>query len=172
MESSLIKCFPAGAAKTTGVYFGAEIGPRPDYQHYAKAHGGEGFRVTKPEEIKTAIEQALKCEKEKKLTVIDLVLSDFNPRWHYRQTNSSPRRTRKARRFGESLVRFMRFVANRPSRVLRPLRSLRLCSEPALSLSKGLALRPILRSKIIAAAQKTRSLPISYTNSYRQCLPA
>jgi thiamine pyrophosphate-dependent acetolactate synthase large subunit-like protein len=80
METSLIKYFPTGAAKTTGVHFGAEIGPRPDYQHYAKAHGGAGFRVTKPDEIKKAVEQALKCEKEKKLTVIDLVLSDFNPR--------------------------------------------------------------------------------------------
>ena len=29
---------------------------------------------------KNAVEQALKCEKEKKLTVIDLVLSDLNPR--------------------------------------------------------------------------------------------
>jgi len=80
METSLIKYFPAGAAKTTGVHFGAEIGPRPDYQYYAKAHGGEGFRVTQPGEIKAAIAQALQCEKEKKLTVIDLVLSDFNPR--------------------------------------------------------------------------------------------
>ena len=80
METSLIKYFPDGAAKTTGVHFGAEIGPRPDYQHYAKAHGGEGFRVTNPQEIKNAIEQALKCEKEKKLTVTDLVLSDLNPR--------------------------------------------------------------------------------------------
>jgi thiamine pyrophosphate-dependent acetolactate synthase large subunit-like protein len=60
--------------------FGAEIGPRPDYQHYAKAHGGEGFRVTNPQDIKSAIEQALKCENEKKLTVIDMVLSDLNPR--------------------------------------------------------------------------------------------
>jgi thiamine pyrophosphate-dependent acetolactate synthase large subunit-like protein len=80
METSLIKYFPTGSAKTTGVHFGAEIGPRPNYQHYAKAHGGEGFRVTKPGEIKNAVEQALKCEKEKKLTVIDLVLSDLNPR--------------------------------------------------------------------------------------------
>ena len=80
METSLIKYFPDGAAKQTGVHFGAEIGPRPDYQHYAKAHGGEGFRVTNPQEIKSAVEQAMKCEKEGKLTVIDLVLSDFNPR--------------------------------------------------------------------------------------------
>lgn len=80
METSLIKYFPTGSAKNTGVHFGAEIGPRPDYQHYAKAHGGEGVRVTDPAAIKDAIEMALKCEKEKKLTVIDLVLSDFNPR--------------------------------------------------------------------------------------------
>jgi hypothetical protein len=36
--------------------------------------------VTNPQDIKSAIEQALKCDKEKKLTVIDMVLSDFNPR--------------------------------------------------------------------------------------------
>jgi acetolactate synthase-1/2/3 large subunit len=80
MESSLIKYFPTGSAKNTGVHFGAEIGPRPDYQHYAKAHGGEGLRVNSPSEIAPAIEQALKCEKQGKLTVIDLVLSDLNPR--------------------------------------------------------------------------------------------
>ena len=80
METSLIKYFPQGAAKNTGVHFGAEIGPRPDYQHYAKAHGGYGYRVTDPGQIKIAVEQALKHEAERKLTVIDLVLSDLNPR--------------------------------------------------------------------------------------------
>jgi len=80
METSLIKYFPDGAAKNTGVHYGAEIGPRPDYQYYGKAHGGYGYRVTDPSEIKPAIEKALKHEVEKKLTVIDVVLSDFNPR--------------------------------------------------------------------------------------------
>jgi thiamine pyrophosphate-dependent acetolactate synthase large subunit-like protein len=80
METSLIKYFPDGAAKTTGVHFGAEIGPRPDYQYYGKAHGGYGYRVSEPGQIKPAIENALKHETEKKLTVIDVVLSDFNPR--------------------------------------------------------------------------------------------
>ncbi len=80
METSLIKYFPDGAAKKTGVHFGAEIGPRPDYQYYGKAHGGYGYRVTNPSEIKTAVDQALKHETEGKLTVIDLVLSDLNPR--------------------------------------------------------------------------------------------
>jgi acetolactate synthase I/II/III large subunit len=80
METSLIKYFPDGAAKTTGVHFGANIAPHPDYQYYAKAHGGQGFQVTRPEEIKPAVEQALRQESEGNLTVIDVVLSDFNPR--------------------------------------------------------------------------------------------
>jgi acetolactate synthase I/II/III large subunit len=80
METSLIKYFPDGAAKNTGLHFGANIAPRPDYQFYGKAHGGYGYRVTQPSEIKPAIEQALKHETENKLTVIDVVLSDFNPR--------------------------------------------------------------------------------------------
>ena len=80
METSLIKYFPDGAAKKTGVHFGAEIGPRPDYQYYGKAHGGYGYRVTNPGDIKTVVAQALKHETEGKLTIIDLVLSDLNPR--------------------------------------------------------------------------------------------
>jgi thiamine pyrophosphate-dependent acetolactate synthase large subunit-like protein len=80
METSLMKYFPNGAAKTTGVHFGANIAPHPDYQCYATAHGGRGFRVARPDEIKPAIEQALEREREGKLTVIDVVLSDFNPR--------------------------------------------------------------------------------------------
>ncbi len=80
METSLMKFFPTGAAKTTGVHFGANIAPHPDYQCYAQAHGGQGFRVTRPDEIKPAIAQALERERERKLTVIDVVLSDFNPR--------------------------------------------------------------------------------------------
>jgi acetolactate synthase I/II/III large subunit len=80
METSLIKYFPDGAAKNTGLHFGANIAPRPEYQFYGKAHGGYGYRVTQPSEIKKAIEQALKHETEDKLSVIDVVLSDFNPR--------------------------------------------------------------------------------------------
>jgi len=76
----LIKYFPAGAAKQTGVHFGAHIAPRPDYQFYGKAHGGYGYRVNEPVQIKLAVVNSLKHEADRKLTVIDLVLSDFNPR--------------------------------------------------------------------------------------------
>ena len=66
--------------RTPASTHGAEIGPRPDYRYYGKAHGGYGSRVTQPSEIKGAVEQALIHEAERKLTVIDVVLSDFNPR--------------------------------------------------------------------------------------------
>ncbi len=80
METSLIKYFPAGAAKRTRVHFGAPIAPSPDYQMYAKAHGGYGARVTRPDEIGAAIDQALRHQAAGKLSLIDVVLSDFNPR--------------------------------------------------------------------------------------------
>jgi acetolactate synthase-1/2/3 large subunit len=80
METSLLKYFPGGAAKTTGVHYGGPIAPSPDYQMYAKAHGGYGARVTRPSDIKAAINESLRHEAEGKLSVIDVVLSDFNPR--------------------------------------------------------------------------------------------
>jgi acetolactate synthase I/II/III large subunit len=80
METSLLKYFPGGSAKSTGVHYGGPIAPSPDYQMYAKAHGGYGMRVTRPGDIKTAINESLGHEAEGKLSLIDLVLSDFNPR--------------------------------------------------------------------------------------------
>ena len=80
METSLLKYFPGGSAKNTGVHYGGPIAPAPDYQLYAKAHGGYGARVTRPSDIKPAIEDALRHEAQGKLSVIDVVLSDFNPR--------------------------------------------------------------------------------------------
>jgi acetolactate synthase-1/2/3 large subunit len=45
-----------------------------------EAYGGFGARVTDPQEIGPAIQQALKHNAEGKLALIDVVLSDFNPR--------------------------------------------------------------------------------------------
>lgn len=80
MELSLLGYFPDGAAKKTGLHYGGPISPRPDYQMYAKAHGGYGVRVTEPQEIQAAIEQAVRANAEGKLSLIDVVLNDFNPR--------------------------------------------------------------------------------------------
>src|SRR5258706_753102 len=53
METSLIKYFPDGSAKDTDVHFRSPLVPRPDYQHYAKAHGGGGTTGTQPPETQT-----------------------------------------------------------------------------------------------------------------------
>jgi thiamine pyrophosphate-dependent acetolactate synthase large subunit-like protein len=60
--------------------YGAPISPRPDYQMYAQAHSGCGVRVTEPQKIQAAIERALRANAEGKLSLIDVVLNDFNPR--------------------------------------------------------------------------------------------
>ena len=62
------------------MHCGGLIAPAPDYQLYAKAHGGYGARVTRPSDIKPAIGEALRYDGEGKLSAIDVVLSDFNPR--------------------------------------------------------------------------------------------
>lgn len=80
MERGLLRYFPDGAAKRTGVHFGSGIEPVPDYRHYASAHGGYGCRVTQPGEIEAAVHQALRHEAEGKLSIIDLALSNLDPR--------------------------------------------------------------------------------------------
>jgi acetolactate synthase I/II/III large subunit len=80
MELSLLGYFPDGAAKKTGVHYGTPISPRPDYQMYAKAHGGYGVRVTEPQNIRAAVEQALRSDADGKFSLMDVVLNDFNPR--------------------------------------------------------------------------------------------
>ena len=80
MELSLLGYFPDGAAKKTGVHYGGPISPRPDYQRYAQAHGGYGVRVTEPQGIQPAIDQALRASAEGKLSLVDVVLNNFNPR--------------------------------------------------------------------------------------------
>ena len=54
METSLIKYFPAGVAKTTGVHFGAEIGPRLQITASPRRLC---YSVTHPREINTAVDK-------------------------------------------------------------------------------------------------------------------
>ena len=59
MEGSLLKYFPSGSAKKTGVRYGSTIDPSSDYRLFAEAYGGFGVLVDKPEELRPAIEQAV-----------------------------------------------------------------------------------------------------------------
>lgn len=80
MERSLLRYFPEGAAKRTGVHYGAPIIPSPDYQLLAHAYGGYGVRVENPNAIGPAIDEALRQSAGGKLSLVDVVLSDYTPR--------------------------------------------------------------------------------------------
>ena len=80
MERGLLKYYPDGAAKKTGVHFGGPILPNPDYRLYADIYGGYGVRVTDPKNIQPAIAQALERAAQGRLALVDVVLSDYIPR--------------------------------------------------------------------------------------------
>ncbi|MBI2090996.1 MAG: hypothetical protein HYT78_20030 [Deltaproteobacteria bacterium] len=80
MERSLLRYFPDGAAKRTGIHHGAPIEPNPDYRRLAEAYGGYGIRVEDPGDIERSVAEALKYDAVGKFSLIDVVLSDFSPR--------------------------------------------------------------------------------------------
>jgi acetolactate synthase-1/2/3 large subunit len=80
MERSLLRYFPDGAAKRTGIHYGAPIEPIPDYRRLAEAYGGYGVRVEDPRDIERSVAEALKYHAVGKFSLIDVVLSDFSPR--------------------------------------------------------------------------------------------
>jgi acetolactate synthase I/II/III large subunit len=80
MERGLLKYYPDGVAKKTGVHFGGPILPNPDYRLYAEIYGGYGVRVTDPQNIQPAVAKALEHSAAGRLSVIDVVLSDYQPR--------------------------------------------------------------------------------------------
>ena len=80
MERGLLRYYPDGAAKKTGVHFGGPIAPNPDYRLYAEIYGGYGARVKDPKEIQPTIARALKHNAAGRLAVIDVMLSDYLPR--------------------------------------------------------------------------------------------
>jgi acetolactate synthase-1/2/3 large subunit len=80
MERGLLKYYPDGVAKKTGVHFGGPILPNPDYRLYAEIYGGYGVRVTDPKNLQPAVAKALEHSAVGRLSVIDVVLSDYLPR--------------------------------------------------------------------------------------------
>jgi acetolactate synthase-1/2/3 large subunit len=80
MERGLLKYYPDGASKQTGIHFGGPILPNPDYRHYANVYGGYGTRVTDPGDIGRAVAESLEHNAAGRLAVIDVVLSDYLPR--------------------------------------------------------------------------------------------
>jgi len=80
MERSLLRYFPDGAAKRTGVHYGGPIEPNPEYRLLAEAYGGYGVRIEKPEGIGPSIGEALKNSARGRQSLVDVVLNDYTPR--------------------------------------------------------------------------------------------
>ena len=80
MERGLLKYYPDGVSKKSGVHFGGPILPNPDYRLYAEIYGGYGVRVTDPKNLQPAVAKALEHSAVGRLSVIDVVLSDYQPR--------------------------------------------------------------------------------------------
>ena len=80
MERSLLKYFPEGAAKRTGLHYGAPISPNPDYRLFAQVYGGNGVKVVDPQGVQPAIEEALVSAARGRLALVDVVLNDYTPR--------------------------------------------------------------------------------------------
>jgi TPP-dependent trihydroxycyclohexane-1,2-dione (THcHDO) dehydratase len=80
MERGLLRYYPDGASKETGIHFGGPILPNPDYRHFADVYGGYGVRVKDPKDIQSAVAQSLEHNAAGRLAVIDVVLSDYLPR--------------------------------------------------------------------------------------------
>jgi thiamine pyrophosphate-dependent acetolactate synthase large subunit-like protein len=76
----LLKYYPDGAAKKTGVHFGGPTMANPDYRLYADIYGGYGIRVKDPKEIQPSIDRALRHNAAGRLAVIDVVLGAYLPR--------------------------------------------------------------------------------------------
>jgi acetolactate synthase-1/2/3 large subunit len=80
MERGLLRYYPDGASKKSGIHYGGPIQPNPDYRLYAEIYGGYGVRVTDPKDIQPAVARALEQAATGRLAVIDVVLSDYIPR--------------------------------------------------------------------------------------------
>ena len=80
MERGLLRYFPSGSAKRTGVHYGARIEPNPDYRLIAEAYGGFGVRVERPDDLRPAVDQAVNQLRQGRLFLMDVQLSDQPPR--------------------------------------------------------------------------------------------
>ena len=79
MEAALLRYFPEGSSARTGVHFGGPIAPETDYAGLARLYGGFGARVSRPEEFRPAVEQAMREVRAGKPAIVHLVVAaDFS----------------------------------------------------------------------------------------------
>jgi len=66
--------FPQGWATKTGVFPLSDLKPSPAYERTVEAHGGYGERVDRPEQVRPALQRALKVVREEKRQAVLNVL--------------------------------------------------------------------------------------------------
>jgi len=74
MKSAHLRYYPEGFGTQTGVFYGHPIAPTPDYSALAPVFGGFGVRVTEPEQLRGAMEQALGEVRRGRFALVDLRL--------------------------------------------------------------------------------------------------
>lgn len=73
-KSDVVHYYPQGQAVKTGRYAGTSISPVPDYAALARAYGGMGEKVDKPQEVRAALERGLSAVAGGRLALLDVVL--------------------------------------------------------------------------------------------------
>lgn len=68
------RLYPEGAANAEGSFPETDLSPAPDYVQLARAYGGDGEVVSRPEELAAAVERCLEAQAENRCAVIDVQL--------------------------------------------------------------------------------------------------
>ncbi|MGH3328782.1 MAG: thiamine pyrophosphate-requiring protein [Streptomycetales bacterium] len=66
--------YPGGAAELEGSFPETDLAPTPDYVQLARAYGGDGEVVSRPEEMAAAVRRCLALQTENRCAVIDVQL--------------------------------------------------------------------------------------------------
>ena len=73
-KMDVVNYYPTGDAVRTKRFAGTSITPRPDYAALSRAFGGTGERITKPSEVRPALQRGLDAIAECQLALVDVVL--------------------------------------------------------------------------------------------------
>ena len=68
------RLYPGGASDTAASFPETELSPAPDYVQLARAYGGDGETVDRPEDVKGALERCLDLQAQNRCAVIDIQL--------------------------------------------------------------------------------------------------
>ena len=76
MQMVTEQLYPDGHAKQTDNYYGSYIAPQINYASMAGMVGGHGELITEPNEIKPAVQRALKANADGRVAILDVIIGD------------------------------------------------------------------------------------------------